>query len=120
MGQIEKLFNQHPFVYKVDDCYYAFGTGVCARIEGNKITLPTHYDKYIKAFEINVDRKDAWRIFHKLMFIASIIKGEKGYNGEVLKSFNEFNFNENQLKEIEKQVQRYMEYFKRYELKDYL
>lgn len=120
MNYIEKLFKQHPFIYLIDDCYYAFGTGVCTRIESNRITLPSHYDKYIKVFEMNVERYDAWEIFHKLMFIASSIKAEKGYNGEVLKSFNEFNFNENQLKEIEKQVQRYIEYFQRYELKDYL
>ena len=27
---IEKLFKQYPFIYKIGDRFFAFGTGVCS------------------------------------------------------------------------------------------
>ena len=120
MDYIEKLFKQYPFVYLIDDCFYAFGTGVCAKVGNDRILTASHYSMYIKASNTSVEQYDAWRIFHKLVMTAESVKDENGFNGEVMKDFTKLGFTENQLKQVEEQVQRYIDYFQKYRIKDYL
>ena len=49
MLNLEELFNKRPFIYLVNDVYYAFGIGVCARCDKSVkyLTLPSKYKKYL-------------------------------------------------------------------------
>ena len=49
MLNLEVLFNKRPFIYLVNDVYYAFGTGVCARCDkrAKYLTLHSKYQKYL-------------------------------------------------------------------------
>ena len=117
---IDKLFKQYPFIYLIDDEYYAFGSGVCCKVPDGFSSLPYRYKEYIRCGSNNCERLQAWKAFHSLMNIASTIKDEKGFEFRPEDTFRTFSFNELSLCELVKQIESYKQYFQKYALMDYL
>ena len=118
MKYIEKLFKQYAFIYFIDGEYYAFGTGVCSKVDTGSVLLKSRYKDYVFALNNQVEEREAQRIFHKLVMEADSVK-EKSYNKE-MESFNKLKFTETNLKELEIQVEQYIEFWKKYNLKDFM
>lgn len=119
MNYIEKVFKQYPFVYCIDDDYYAFGTGVCAKLDDGSVLLQSRYERYKNALSKEISREEAWDIFRKLVSEATWKKDNLGYQGNDLNNFMKLNFNEEEIKELERQVKSYIDYFQKYNLKDF-
>lgn len=82
---IEKLFKQYPFIYKIGDRFFAFGTGVCSEcLKQDREGLKYRYKRYCDNVDVEMDRETAWKIFRKLNVIGEIIIQEEGpcYNPE--------------------------------------
>lgn len=120
MDYIQKLFKQHPFIYRINGHYYAFGTGVCIELDERFVTLKSRYERYLLAMDKDMNRLDAWQIFHKLMAIADNAKSEHGYEGNELIKFQNFNFTSDEIDELKTQVEQYITYFRKHRLQDYL
>lgn len=116
MDYMEKLFKQYPFIYCIDGEYYVFGNGVCERCSHSIISLKQDY----KVFEENVDkelnRNEAWKIFYKLLSCAETTKCLYEQNGtKTSVDISKFDFNEHQMNELRLQVQRYVDFWRKYE-----
>lgn len=116
MSNVNRLFNElfkkRPFIYLVDGKYYAFGEGVCAKIPytvdnklNNPITLPDVYNNYLEILDdSNANSSDKWQIYYKLNEYAETIKTNIGHKQVKEEDFNSFNFTENDLLSIQKQL----------------
>lgn len=92
MDFIEKLFNQHSFIYCIGEKYYAFSTGVCAECDKRSITLESRYREYVNGLGEELTQREEWKI----------------------------QFNNDEMNELKMQVDRYLEYWKKYSLKDFV
>lgn len=120
MDHIEKLFKQHPFVYCISGKYYAFGTGVCAECDMRSVMLQSRYRAFEESVNEDLTTEDAWKIFHKLVFQAECVRDEKGICFEPQKEILNFHFEENEMEELKRQVERYIAYWKKYSFNNYL
>lgn len=92
MLDLEELFNKRPFIYLVNDVYYAFGVGVCARCDNNFITLPLRYQRYVESFEMDdISQKEAWEIYRKLVSVADAVKSNEEHM-HLIEQFSSFQF----------------------------
>lgn len=119
MDFIVKLFKQYPFIYYIGGKYYAFGAYVCSECDMRSITLESRYRKYEDSINEELSPKEAWRIFHRLIFKAECVRDEKGYCNETHKELLKFQFSDTEMTELERQVERYVEYWKKYSLGDF-
>lgn len=124
MLNLEVLFNKRPFIYLVNDVYYAFGTGVCARCDKRVkyLTLHSKYQKYLRAQsdkEIMLARRQAWDIYRRLVNIADSVKTSEEQYTHLSDIFEEFKFTNAEKEEIENQLNKMVTFFKRYSLVDY-
>ena len=110
MNYIEKLFKQHPFIYFIDGCYYAFGSGTCIKLDDSSILLKPRYDAYIASQNEDLKQYDAWCIFHKLMAEASAAQNKEGYKGNGMLLFDKIEFTKDQIEELSNQVKQYVDY----------
>ncbi|MBR5598106.1 MAG: hypothetical protein IKW30_11970 [Lachnospiraceae bacterium] len=120
MNYIEKLFKQYPFIYFINGEYYALGTGVCAKVNLGSITLKARYERYISALNERITDQEAWKIFHKLIMEADFVKEKEKMYGCERDVFKELNFTETELSELEVQVQQYIEFWKKYNIKNFM
>lgn len=129
---IEKVFKQHPFVYKIGGNYYIFGTGVCRKCEDDIDALKREYDLFEENVEVELTRQEASRIFKKVIGIAEIRmdaedKKDKERGKKIPRIFRDlfetlmsFGFNEGEMTELEKQIERYVAFWQKYDLEDYI
>lgn len=116
MDYINKLFNQHPFIYYINRKYYAFGVNVCAECGGNSAFLESRYKAYEESIKNNVTDEEAWRIFHKLSCEASGAETKSIVHAK--EEFAKLNFSEEDIKELTKQIERYRSYWLEHHLGD--
>lgn len=79
MNYVDKLFKQHPFVYCINNRYYAFGFGVCSKLDDNNSFLRNKYSLYIDSLKEEITDFEAWKIFLKVMNEANLKKRTIGY-----------------------------------------
>ncbi|MEE0140472.1 MAG: hypothetical protein U0I41_01955 [Coprococcus sp.] len=116
MDYIDKLFNQHPFIYYIKGKYYAFGVNVCAECGGNSVFLESRYKAYEESIKNDVTDKEAWKIFCKLSLEASGAETKSIVHTK--EEFAKLNFSEDDIKELAKQIERYRNYWREHHLKD--
>lgn len=119
MNYIEKLFKQHPFIYKIDGKYYAFGNNVCSKCNNRSVSLEAKYNTYVQNSGKQPESLEAWKIFHALMFEAEIIR-DKNMICDCLEEFARIGFDEQNIKELEQQIDRYIDFFQRNHLVQYV
>jgi hypothetical protein len=119
MNYIEKLFKQHPFIYKIDGKYYAFGNNVCSECDYRSASLETKYNTYVQNSDKELESLEAWKIFHGVMFEAQIIR-DKNMTYDCLEEFARIGLNEQNIKELEQQIDRYIYFFRRNNLVQYV
>lgn len=116
MLNLEELFNKRPFIYLVNNVYYAFGTGVCARCDKSVkyLTLSSKYKKYLLAqsdIEIMLTKNQAWDIYRKLANIADSVKTSEEQHTHLLDKFEELKFTNSEKEEIENQLNKMVPFF---------
>lgn len=116
MDYIDKLFKQHPFIYRINEKYYAFGVNVCVECDGRSGLLESRYKNFEESLKNDVTDEEAWRIFHKLSSEAS--GAETKSNVHVKEEFAKFNFSEDDIKELTKQIERYRSYWLEHHLEN--
>lgn len=109
MDYIDKLFKQHPFIYRINEKYYAFGVNVCVECNGRSQLLESRYKNFEESLKNDVTDEEAWRIFHKLSGEAS--GAETKSNVHAKEEFAKLNFSEDDIKELTKQIERYRSYW---------
>lgn len=119
MSYIEKLFEQYPFVYCLEEEYYVFGTSICGKVAGQISNIEYKYKRYKSALEKELTRQDALQIFRSVVNEAIFISECQGFKVNTKKRFSEFKFNQNQIVELEKQIKEYVSFFQKYKLDDY-
>ena len=77
------------------------------------------YKRYCDNVDVEMDRETAWKIFRKLNVIGEIIIQEEGpcYNPE--EKIKEFNFNEEEMAELEAQIDQYVKNWVNHGLADW-
>ena len=112
----EKVFGHHPFVYFIDEKYYAFGKGICSEFDNGSVLLDSRYKRYLSALNENIDDDTAWKIFHKLVFEAEALRSLKGIEYDTAEAFGKFNFGNIQLTELEKQRKQYVDFYQKHNI----
>lgn len=120
MNCIEKLFKKYPFIYFLNDKYYAFGTRVCAECGTDSLLLPSKYRKFEESISERLTTKEAWKIFHALMCEADYVKDKKGICLHPEEEFLKYHFGEEEMNELKRQIERYEGYWKKYEFNTFL
>lgn len=121
MLDLEELFKKRPFIYYVNDVYYAFGTGVCARCDknGTYVTLPSRYQNYLDAVkDDSISQSDAWDIYRKLVSVADSVK-DGGDHIHLLELFEKMNFSNTEKTTIEIQLKQLVEFFRKHDLVEF-
>lgn len=116
MDYIDKLFKQHPFIYRINEKYYAFGVNVRVECGGRSGLLESRYKNFEESLKNDVTDEEAWRIFHKLSSEAS--GAETKSNVHAKEEFAKFNFSEDDIKELTKQIERYRSYWLEHHLEN--
>ena len=119
MDYMDKLFAQHPFIYKISGKYYAFGNRVCAECKKDIPTLELRYDKYCKSFNEPVSQYEANDIFRKLKFAAEFVGNDEIPSENSKDEIKKFGFNDSEMKELKKQIDKYIEFWNKYRLQDF-
>ena len=119
MDYIEKLFKQFPFVYRINDEYYAFGTGMCVKLDNSSVLLKSRFNRYITSLTEDIPDSEAWNVFHALMSEANWVKDNLGYQGNEKKKFDKLSFNDSEINDLELQIQLYIDFYKKHNLKRY-
>lgn len=120
MDYIEKLFKQHPFIYCISGRYYALGSYICAECDMKSITLESRYRRYEESINEELTSLEAWKIFHRLIFKAETLRDEIGFCVDPQNEILKFHFSDDEMKELEMQIDRYLDYWHKYSLKDYV
>lgn len=121
MLNLEKLFKNRPFIYLINDVYYAFGTNVCTKCEkeGRYMLLSSKYQSYIDAQkDDSISQKDAWEIYRKLTFDAELV-AHNAEHTHLFEQFEEMNFSNADKSEIESQLKNLMVFFEKYHLETF-
>lgn len=119
MDYMDKLFAQYPFIYKISGKYYAFGNRVCAECKKDIPTLELRYDKYCKSFNEPVSQYEANDIFRKLKFAAEFVGNDEIPSENPKDEIKKFGFNDSEMKELKKQIDKYIEFWHKYRLQDF-
>lgn len=119
MDFIEKLFKKIPFIYYVNGDYYALGSLTCKRCGEKYVTLPVHYKRFIDNLDEELTQLEAWKLFHKVEMDADFVREMEGKCIKPEEEFLKFEFSEEEVKEIDAQLERWVDFFKKYNLKEY-
>ena len=120
MNYLNKLFAQHPFIYHIGEKYYAFGAYTCYECDMRSITLKSRYKEYEQSINEEISDRDAWRIFHKLVFKAECIRDEKGYCDKPQEEIKKFQVNDMEMQELKVQIDNYIAYWKKHSLSSFV
>lgn len=116
MNFVEKVFKQHPFIYCIGGKYYAFGTGVCSECDMKSVLLESRYRKFVDSIDIDLKDCEAWEIFRKVSFEAKCVMDDGNVCTNPEAEIVKFGFSENEMNELKKQVDRYVDYFTKHRL----
>ncbi|MGN0274465.1 MAG: hypothetical protein ACI4DT_06760 [Chordicoccus sp.] len=123
MLSLEELFKKDPFIYFIDNVYYAFGTGVCARCNSHGreyIGLPRRYNTYTSLLkEESVDYDSAWKAYRHLVSIAETVRDQENDRLHLTEKFAALQFSDEDKAEIEHQLDQLVEFFEIHHLADY-
>ncbi len=119
MDYMNKLFKQHPFIYKISGKYYAFGNRVCAECTLNMPTLDLRFDRYCDACVENVTQGEARDIFAKVKSAAELVRDRVGACEKPEIEIEKFGFTDSEIKELEHQIDRYIDFWRNYKLNDF-
>ena len=120
MEYIEKLFRLHPFIYCIGGEFYAFGTITCSKCGTSSVWLEKRYRAYEESINQELEKKEAWNIFHALMAEAQRVQKIKGECTKPQEEILKFNFDEKQMEELKSQVDRHMKYISDHQLAEIL
>ena len=120
MNYIEKLFKQYPFIYHIGERYYAFGSGVCTECGTSSLSLERSYKTFEENLNLNLTQKEAWNVFHKLVFEAENVREKCGFCDKPQTEILKFSFDEKEMNELKSQIERYIDYWQKYSLKDFV
>lgn len=120
MKIIEEVFKKYPFIYYISGKYYAFGTGVCAECNSGSCSLESHYKRYINNYNEDLTQEQAFRIWHSVVGEAECVKHEQGICLKPEEEIVKFVFSNEEIKELEEQVEAYINFWKKYNLKEYI
>lgn len=119
MDYIEKLFRQQPFIYKINGKFYAFGNRVCSECDDRSVLLEARYNTFVQNSNKELESLEAWKIFHAVMFEAEIIRN-RNMTHDCLEEFMRIGFNGENIKELEQQIDKYIDFFQRNGLVQYV
>ena len=119
MNYINKLFAQHPFIYHIGEKYYAFGNYTCYECDMRSVTLKSRYEEYRQSINEEISDREAWKIFHRLVFNAECVRNEKGYCSRPQEEIEKFEFNDKEMQELNKQIDDYISYYKKHSLSSF-
>ena len=122
MLDLVELFKKNPFVYYVRDDYYAFGNGVCKRINdehGKFGILPLKYNAFVKALEEKeLSQREAWDTYRAVSCIAEMDRDDYGHM-DPENEFETLGFIEEEKEEIQDQLERWTMFFVNHRLVDF-
>ena len=78
--------------------------------------LESRYKNFEESIKNDVTDEEAWRIFHKLSCEASGAQ-KRGF-AKTKEEFAKFNFDGKNMEELNKQIDRYIDYWQEHHLKD--
>lgn len=84
------------------------------------ITLKSRYEEYEQSINEELTDREAWKIFHKLVFKAECIRDEKGYCAEPQEEIKKFQFNDIEMQELKVQIDDYIAYWKKHSLSSFV
>lgn len=119
MNYIEKVFKQYPFLYFINNSYYVFGTGSCYKANEKLYGIQNRHYLYLNNLNEELSQEEARKIFKKVVGASKSIRDKIGIETNPLKKFNDFHFNEEEIKELEKQCKQYIDFFRKYHLDDF-
>ena len=82
---------------------------MCTECNGKSLLLESKYKAFEESIKNDVTDEEAWIIFHKLSSEAS--GAETKSNVHAKEEFAKFNFSEDDIKELTKQIERYRSYW---------
>ena len=127
---IEKVFKQHPFIYKIGMDFYVLGVGVCRKINSASDLTKRKYKSFWEAVDKGLTQKEAWSIIKGILFDAkTIMEKEDGIDIEDGKEIDRtyeklrkkllgFNWNEKEKQELEIQVKKYNDFWIKHHISD--
>ena len=118
----EKVVKQKPFIYKINEDYYAIGSGVCVKVLAKHISVSGLYNDYLECMNDGTDIMRAQKVFRKLMFIALNVRDEIGPDSNALNTLKslEFCMGEDEKTQLKKGIKDYKEFIKQYNLVELL
>ena len=121
MNYIEQLFKQHPFIYNIGGNYYALGTGVCEQVvsDSDVNQIDRWYNLYISMANENLTQEEARKIFVHLVSRGVNIRKQTEEHFNLADRLKQFGWSEQMYNELEKQVKRYIDFWKKNNMKDY-
>ena len=118
MLDLEGLFKKRPFIYRINDAYYAFGAGVCAKCDEGHVTLSLRYQKYADLKDNDrLTQNEAMEIYHKLESVAGMVRDkEEKEHVHLQEKFKKLRFSASDEQEIDRQLKDMVTFFQKYNL----
>lgn len=112
------LRNIHLFIILRENITHLV-TLTCAECDGKSLLLEHRYKDFEENLKSDLTDVEAWEIFHKLSFEASIYRKKDGECVKIKEEFLKFGFDEDDIEELKSQMERCVEFFKKYELNQF-
>lgn len=112
---VERVFRKYPFVYLINDTYYAFGQGVCAPISSNLDVLSQYYNNYVlRKNNSDLSNDEAQKIYRALKKIAEKEKNPLSLelSDMLIEKFERLELSDNEIQELEAQIDSFEIFFK--------
>lgn len=117
MLDLEELFKKRPFIYRINDVYYAFGAGVCAKCDEEYVTLPVRYQNYVDSKDNDMLTRDkAMKLYHELEFVAEMVRDKEEEHVRLQEKFTKLKFSVSDEQEIDCQLKGMVAFFQKYNL----
>lgn len=114
MLDVDKLFKIHPYIFKIKDEYYAFGTGVCKKYTDeyeNKKDINEKYLAYKSALQNHkISFDEAWKSYYSINSIAEDAKNSSEHI-HLEELFAELNFSDKEKNELQNQLELFVSFF---------
>lgn len=120
---LDELFKKYPFIYKIKGRYYAFGEGICSCYSHDPecSTISSAYYNYESQWDKEISDWDAFLIYKKVVSNAEALgESEHDDHFHLKEKFAKMDFDENDIKEIEKQYNRMIDFFTKHRLGGYV
>lgn len=118
MKTMEEIFKKSPFIYYIGGRYYAFGTGVCARCNSEICSLESRYKCYVDNCNKDLTQQQAFEIWRRVVSAAEYVEQKQGTCFKPEEEIAQFGFSNEEIKELEKQIEAYINFFKKHNLQN--